>query len=111
MKTINIIKGSVFGLILLLPIIAILGFAKLHSSERITVRGILLSSTGKPIPNALVSVRLGEEETLSKADGSFIVETASQPPFILTVEHPDYQKATQKVEQPDKKLTIQLTLK
>lgn len=99
------------GYFLLLPIVAILGFSKLHSSKRITVRGILLSSNGKPVPNALVAVRLGEEETLSRADGAFSVETASQPPFILTVEHPDYQKTKQKVEQPDKKLTIQLTLK
>lgn len=111
MKTINIIKGSVFGFILLLPIVAILGFADLNSPERITVRGILLSPAGKPVSNALVSIRQGEEEVLSKSNGEFSVETASRPPFILTVEHPDYQEARLKVEQPDKKLSIQLTLK
>lgn len=80
-----------------------------QETERVTVSGVILSDTGKPVAGALVYVTPGEEEALTKEKGEFSIETSKKTPFVLTAEHWEYQKATVTVTDAGKRVTIKLT--
>ena len=81
---------------------------QIDPSEKITVSGVVLSASGKPVSGVLVAVTPGEEEALSKEKGEFSIQTSRQTPFTLTAEHWDFSKATVTVTDATKRITIRL---
>lgn len=69
---------------------------------------VLSASTGKPVPGALVYVVLGEEEALTKAAGSFNIETSHVYPIEVLTEHRDYLKQSVIVKSAADKPVIRL---
>lgn len=89
--------------------ILLTGFVAVKNNERYKIEGVVVSEkTKKPVVNALVFVREGEEEALTNSKGEFKVETTQKPPFVLTVEKSDHEKVKLTVTDIGSKLYIRL---
>ncbi len=79
-------------------------FLPLAGPEPTTIAGKVLDGGSKtPVSGAYVAVVEGEEEALTKVDGSFHIRSWQSLPIEVVVRHPDYQPVKlvlKKAEQP-----------
>ena len=93
---------------LLLTTTILTSFDKPFTNQQKTVTGTIVGKTNEGIPDAYVYVVAGEEETLSVRDGKFSLNTWQPLPFVLVIEHSDFEKQRITIRASDKPVTIKL---
>ena len=75
------------SLLLIFTLILSAGLA----SAQISIKGIIKSDKGTPIPNATVVIRGTKITTVADSNGVFAINTKQEPPFYLQISSVGYK--------------------
>jgi iron complex outermembrane receptor protein len=75
------------SLLIVFSLLLSAGFA----SAQISIRGIIKSDKGTPIPNATIIIRGTKITTVADSNGTFTINTKQEPPFYLQISSVGYK--------------------
>ena len=84
-------------------------FANPFASHPRTVSGKLMGESNTGVSGAYVYIIAGEEETLSVKDGKFSLKTWQPLPFVLVIEHSEFETHKMVIWAEGKPVTIKLS--
>lgn len=98
----------------LLAMLLLLGYgftAFQHGDPQIIQGKVVQEGSLSPVEDAYVHTLVGEEETFTKKDGSFVLKTWQALPVECTVEHKDYAVKKISINKDKDKVIIYLAKK
>lgn len=94
--------------LLLVMITVLTSFNNAHEQQKI-ISGKIIGEQNEGISRAYVYVVAGEEETLSLANGNFLLRTWQKLPLTLVIEHSDFGKQKFVISEIRGSITIKLS--
>ncbi|MFT3701499.1 MAG: carboxypeptidase-like regulatory domain-containing protein [Agriterribacter sp.] len=103
------LKKSLFRHSAAMLLIVVISASAFQTSEPQIIKGnVIEKGSLQPVQNAYVHTLTGEEETITKKDGSFTLKTWQAFPVKCTVEHKNFSTKEITINKNDDKITVYL---